>query len=107
MSILIKCKDSWQRIPVDQIVYITTTNRPHLIQVKTVHNLYVVYDTLHNIKSKSDKLMFCNKSVVINIDYIERIELKLLKLHFFDAAKTCFTCSRRRFREITKAWESL
>lgn len=110
MNILLKDKESWIKVSIEQILHISTTQRPHLLQVTTATNSYFIYDSLNRIKNKSKKLMFCNKSVIVNIEQIKRIERteqKISQIHFHGTDIPTVVCSRRRYKEILQAWKAL
>ncbi|MBO0449178.1 LytTR family transcriptional regulator DNA-binding domain-containing protein [Enterococcus sp. MJM12] len=107
MNILLKDKGSWIKVPIEQVIYISTTRQPHLLQVTTDTDDYFIYDSLHHIEKRSNKLMFCNKSVIVNIDQIERIEQKLSQIHFHSPGIPAVVCSRSRYKEILQAWKAL
>jgi DNA-binding LytR/AlgR family response regulator len=107
MNILLKHNGSWIKIYTDQIMHISTTKQSHLLKVTTTDSKYYMYGTLYGVSKKSEKLIFCNKSTIVNINHIERIEQSNFQIYFRGTTSSNLMCSRRRYKGILEAWKAL
>lgn len=65
-----------KNLPYDQIIFFTTSERIHKIQLYTLNGIYEFYGKIKEIENLNKNLYRCHKSYIINLQHIQEINKK-------------------------------
>ncbi|WP_461219275.1 LytTR family DNA-binding domain-containing protein [Lapidilactobacillus salsurivasis] len=92
------------KIPLDDIIYVVTTKKPHRLKIVTEKNEYLVYDNLQWFEKQSINLVFSNRSCIINIAKVISIEKSTRIVNFVVPLHDVIRCSRGLYKSVITAW---
>lgn len=74
------------KLPLDEILYITTSSVPHLLHVVTRDDVYQTYNQLQVLeKLLAMEFHRCHRKYLVNIDSIERLNKMSRTISFFES----------------------
>lgn len=96
------------KLPLDEILYITTSSVPHLLHVVTRDDVYQTYNQLQVLeKLLAMEFHRCHRKYLVNIDSIERLNKMSRTISFFESEVEDIGYSRRKQKELETLWKSV
>jgi len=78
--ISVKEKSSIRRVNLDEVCAVTAANK--MIEIHTLRDVIVTYDSLENFSGKlDDRFVRCHRSSIINTRLIQRVDFQTMTIH--------------------------
>ncbi|MBC1543113.1 LytR/AlgR family response regulator transcription factor [Listeria cossartiae] len=102
---ILKSKEVILEIPIDNILYITSSKKPHQVKIVTTDEEYFVYRTLKSFEESYSIFVKCHKSTIVNIKQISKINRENKKV-IFKNNNYSISYSRREYRQLVTSWKN-
>ncbi|MBC1795445.1 LytTR family transcriptional regulator [Listeria booriae] len=102
---IFESKDILLEIPVDNILYITSSEKPHQVKIVTTDKEYFVYETLKSFEKSYNIFVKCHKSTIVNIKQISKVNRDSKEI-IFKTDIHSIAYSRREYRNLIASWKN-